>query len=203
MRTRLVSIACLLLLIAAADARADQTIVFFRHGEKPSGGYGQLTCQGFNRALALPPVLTGRFGTPNVLYAPSPAVKVSDPAGSFYYVRPLATIEPLAVKLGMPVNTKYGYNAISSLQTALMNAGYAHATIFVAWEHLMLQKLVQNIMTAYGGGVTVPAWASTDYDSLYVVRATYGTAPDGTTTINAQFSHEFEGLNGQPAACGF
>ena len=26
-----------------------KTIVFFRHGEKPSGGLGQLTCQGLNR----------------------------------------------------------------------------------------------------------------------------------------------------------
>ena len=103
-----------------------------------------------------------------------------------------------AIKLGMPVNTKYGYNAIASLQTALINTGYADKTLFVAWEHLQLVKLVQNIMNAYGGGVTVPAWSSTDYDSLYVVRVTYvgGTA-------NAQFTHEFEGLNGQPTACPY
>ena len=203
MRTRCLLTSCLLLLITSASARAEQTIVFFRHGEKPIGGYGQITCQGFNRALALPAVLTTRFGVPNVLYAPSPAVKVSDQAGSFYYVRPLATIEPLAVKLGMPVNTKYGYNAISTLQPALMSPGYANSTIFVAWEHLMLKKLVQNIMNAYGGQVVVPAWPSDDYDSLYVVRATYGTAADGTTTINAQFTHEYEGLNGQPTVCPF
>jgi hypothetical protein len=203
MRTRFLSIAILLLAIPSADARAEQTIVFLRHGEKPAGGYGQLTCQGFNRSLALPTVLTAKFGAPNALYAPSPAVKVTDTAGSFYYVRPLATIEPLAIKLGMPVNTKYGYNAISSLQTALISTGYANATIFVAWEHLMLQKLVQNIMNAYGGGVTVPAWASTDYDSLYVVRATYGTAPDGTTTVHAQFYTDAEALNGQPTVCPY
>src|SRR4051812_22553891 len=81
MRTKLVSIAVLVLVVTCVDARADETIVFFRHGEKPSGGYGQLTCQGFNRALALPHVLTGKFGTPDVLYAPSPAVKVTDTAG--------------------------------------------------------------------------------------------------------------------------
>src|SRR5213079_2990596 len=164
---RLFATSLLLLVIAAADARGEQTIVFFRHGEKPSGGYGQLTCQGLNRALALPTVLLANYGRPAYLYAPNPAVKISDPAGSFYYVRPLATIEPLAIKLGLPVNTKYGYNSISTLQPALISSGYANATIFVAWEHLELQKLVQNIMTTYGGGVTVPAWASTDYDSLY------------------------------------
>lgn len=198
MRARFLSIAIVVFVLMCGDARADQTIVFFRHGEKPSGGYGQLTCQGLNRAFALPAVLTGKFGTPDVLYAPSPAAKVSDPAGSFYYVRPLATIEPLAIKLGMPVNTKYGYNAISSLQTALISTGYANATIFVAWEHLQLQKLVQNIMNAYGGGVTVPAWASTDYDSLYVLTVNYSG-----TTVSAQFYRGAEGLNGQPAACPF
>ncbi len=198
MRTRSLPLALLALFLISVSARAEETIVFLRHGEKPSGGYGQLTCQGFNRAMALPPVLTGKFGRPNVIYAPSPAVKVSDSAGSFYYVRPLATIEPTAIKLGMPVNTKYGYNAISTLQTALISTGYANATIFVAWEHLQLQKLVQNIMTAHGGGVTVPAWPSGDYDSLYVVRVNYSGS-----TIDAQFYRDSEGLNGQPTACQY
>jgi hypothetical protein len=197
-RSASAAVTVLLLALVSAELRAEQTIVFFRHGEKPTGGYGQLTCQGFNRAMALPPVLTGKFGTPDVLYAPSPAVKVTDPAGSFYYVRPLATIEPLAIKLGMPVNTKYGYNAIATLQTALISTGYANATIFVAWEHLQLVKLVQNIMNAYGGGVIVPAWASTDYDSLYVVRVNYVAS-----AINAQFAREAEGLNGQPTTCPY
>ena len=50
-------------------------------------------------------------------------------------------------------------------------------------------------MNKYGGGVTVPAWPSTDYDSLYVVRVNYGT------TITAQFQRDREWLNGQPTAC--
>src|SRR3954467_8826532 len=70
-----------LLVTAALNARAEQTLVFMRHGEKPSGGYGQLTCQGLNRALALPGVLAAGFGRPNYLYAPDPTVKVPDPAG--------------------------------------------------------------------------------------------------------------------------
>src|SRR6187549_3189632 len=103
MRQRTVLLVLLLLVFACVEARADQTIVFFRHGEKPSGGYGQLTCQGLNRALALPPVLSAKYGRPHCMYAPNPAVTVSDPAGTFYYVRPLATIEPTAIRLGMPV----------------------------------------------------------------------------------------------------
>ena len=46
------------------SASTVETIVCIRHGEKPPGGLGQLTCQGLNRALALPKVLLGKFGTP-------------------------------------------------------------------------------------------------------------------------------------------
>jgi hypothetical protein len=173
-----------------------ETIVFLRHGEKPSAGLGQITCQGLQRALALPGVLTGRFGTPQYIFAPNPVPKVADAAGSFYYVRPLATIEPTAIALGMPVNAQYGYTDINGLQQELLSSAYASATIFVAWEHLKLVELVQNIMNTYGGGATVPAWASGDYDSLYVVTLT-----NGSGAITATFQRDFEGLNGLPTSC--
>jgi hypothetical protein len=183
---------------AAGYARADQTIVFFRHGEKPSGGYGQLTCQGFNRSLALPDVLNGMFGKPSYLYAPNPGVKISDPAGSFNYVRPLATIEPTAIRLGMPVNAKYSYSDVAGVQASLINAAKDNTTAFVAWEHGYLVKIVQSIMNAYGGAVTVPAWISGDYDSIYVVTVNYATG-----TPQAHFHKALEGLNGQPTTCPF
>src|SRR5689334_17459571 len=108
--------------IGATSANAEETIVFLRHGEKPTAGNGQLTCQGFNRSIALTDVLTAKFGRPNFLYAPDPNVKISDPGGSFYYVRPLATIEPTAVKLGLSINTHYGYTDISGLQSLLITS---------------------------------------------------------------------------------
>ena len=197
MRVRQLLPAVLLVLAAATTARAEQTLVFLRHGEKPSGGYGQLTCQGFNRSLALPDVMFAKFGRPNILYAPSPAFKISDPAGSFYYDRPLATLEPMAVKLGKDIWSKYAYYDITSLQSSLITPTRDNKTIFIAWEHAYLQKVVQNIMNKYGGGVTVPAWISGDYDTLYVVRVTYGT------TIRATFERDSEGLNGLPTACPF
>src|SRR5207248_9302574 len=95
--------------VPAPTATTTETLVFLRHGEKPSGGYGQLTCQGLQRALALPAVLTSRYGNPQYLFAPNPAMLVPDVAGSFYYVRPLATIEPTAIRLGLPGNARYGY----------------------------------------------------------------------------------------------
>ena len=185
-----------LVMTAALNAGAEQTLVFMRHAEKPSGGYGQLTCQGLNRSLALPHVLLSDFGKPEYVYAPNPAVKVSDPAGSFYYVRPLATIEPTAIRAGLSVNTKYGYNDIAGIQSTLITSAKANATIFISWEHAYLVKIVQSIMNAYGGGAAVPAWISGDYDALYVVRVNY-------TTMGpvARFERRHEGLNGQSTTC--
>ena len=192
---RIVS-ATLIVLAMSATARAQQTIVFFRHGEKPPGGLGQLTCQGLNRALALPDVLAGKFDRPTYLYAPNPAVKISDPQGSFFYVRPLATIEPTAIRYGLSVNTHYGYTEIASLESLLILSSKANTTIFVSWEHANLVKLVQSIINRYGGGVAVPAWVSGDFDSLYVVKVDYSGG-----TIHATFERDREGLNNQPTTC--
>ena len=68
--------------------------------------------------------------------------------------------------------------------------------MYVAGEHLELQKVVQSIMTAYGSGVMVPTWPSGDFDSLYVVRLT----TIGGVTM-ATFEHDFEQLNNLPATC--
>jgi hypothetical protein len=195
MRHRSIAVVVCLLVGMAAQARAEETIVFFRHGEKPSAGLGQLTCQGLNRALALPTVLLGRYASPSYLYAPNPAVKISDSGGSYYYVRPLATLEPVAIRVGKSVNTGVGYTDIAGLEAQLINPAKGDLTIFVAWEHIYLQKVVQDLMNKYGGKVTVPAWASTDYDSLYVVRVNYSGG------ISATFHKDAEGLNGQPTTC--
>jgi hypothetical protein len=181
---------------AATTGTTTETLVFFRHGEKPVGGYGQLTCQGLQRALALPSVLTSRYGNAQYVFAPNPTVKVPDAAGSFDYVRPVATIEPTAIRLGLPVNVQYGYTDVTGLQTELVRSLYASSTVFIAWEHLKLQEVVQNIMNTYGSGVTVPAWASGDFDSLYVVRLT-----NASGIITAQFIHDFEGLNNLSTVC--
>jgi len=189
----------ILLVGAVGDARAEQTLVFFRHGEKPLTDYhGQLSCQGFNRALALPNVLLAKYGTPTYLYAPNPAFRISDPGGRSYYDRALETLVPLGVKLKMDIRSQFAYSDIASLQNALITSAKDNTLIFIAWEHLALQQLVQNIMNAYGGHLVVPQWPSTDFDSLFVVRVNYGSA------ITASFQLDHEGLNGRlTTTCGF
>ena len=181
---------------ALEAATTTQTIVFFRHGEKPSTDYGQLTCQGLNRALKLYNVLIPRYGKPKDLFAPNPLPKINLAAGGFFYVRPLATIEPTAIRLGKGVNARYGYSDITGLTNALTQSYFAGTTIFVAWEHQYLVKAVQMILDKYKSGITAPAWTSGDYDALYVVKL---TNTDGH--VKATVRKDFQGLNNQPTAC--
>ena len=168
-----------------------ETIVFLRHGEKPPGGLGQLTCQGLNRALALPPLLISKFGRADYIFAPAPEGKVTEGGlRQFDYIRPLATIEPTAIRLGLPVCTDFRYKDIASLQHELTKQQYHKALIFVAWEHYELDRMVRNFVGAFGGNpAEVPEWPGDDYDSLYVLRIS-GT---GATKL-ISFSHDHEGL---------
>ncbi len=163
-----------------------------RHGEKPPGGLGQLTCKGLNRSLALSSLLIGRFGKPDFIYAPNPSAKVNDGnvVPTYSYVRPLATIEPTAISLGMPVNTQIGYLQISKLQRELLQPAYAHSLIFVAWEHVMLHKFAQHLLKSYGASAAqVPDWPNSDYETIYVFHITRSGA-DGTPRATLEIQKE-------------
>jgi hypothetical protein len=179
----------------SADEQAisgTETIVFLRHGEKPAHGLGQITPQGFNRAIALSKVLPAKFGKPDFLFAPDPGQKVTDAGSPYNYVRPLATIEPTAIVLGMPVQTPCGFLEIGKLDQELTDPKYANATIFVAWEHGMEAKAAANLIAQFGGNAAdVPPWKGKDFDSLYVVKI---VRTAGQPTV-ATFSLDHEDLN--------
>jgi hypothetical protein len=176
-----------------------QTLVFVRHGEKPlTGSNGQLTCQGQNRALALPPVLLGKFGTPQFLFAGAPVSNQDDDGNTYYYLRALATLEPTAIEAGLTINLKYANDDINDLQSELAKSKYASSLIFVALEHNDLDDLVAAIVKKYGGNASeVPAWPDDDFDSIFVLGITQSGSSSSVT-----FTHDYEGLNNQSTTCG-
>ncbi|QND86783.1 Uncharacterized protein ChrSV_4558 [Chromobacterium vaccinii] len=188
--------ALIALLLSIPAHAATETIVLLRHGEKPAQGLGQITCQGLNRALALPQVLTSAFGAPDAIFAPDPAIQVSDSGNNYYYVRPLATIEPTAIRLGMPVNTGYGFTQTSDLAAKLLDSDYAGATIFVAWEHKKIVTLAKQIFSNLKQSANIPSWSDSDYDSLYVI-----TINGSGSHRTASFAIRTQGLNGQSTVC--
>jgi hypothetical protein len=181
-------------LLASPAAHADTTLVMLRHGEKPAAGLGQLDCQGLNRALALPDVLLAKFPKPAALFAPDPGVAAKDHGSAYNYIRPLATIEPTAIRLGMPVDTRWGLTSLAPLSAELLAPAHANQTLYIAWEHNLIVQLARGLMTKRGADpAQVPDWGDTDFDSLYVVTL----KSDG----GAGFRIEHEGLNGQSTRC--
>ena len=167
-----------------------ETIVCIRHGEKLPGGLGQLTCRGLNRALALPSVLLAKFGSPQFVFAPSPTDKVDqkDNPSGYYYVRPIATIEPTAIRCGLPVDTEFGFSEIDRLEHQLEKPPYYGATIFVVWEHVVLGEFARTIIKTYGGDPSqVPSWPHKDYDTIYVFKI---TRSEGQKSITFTIDHE-------------
>jgi hypothetical protein len=174
-----------------------ETLVCFRHGEKPAGGLGQLSCQGFNRALALPRVLLAKYAAPQFAFAPDPAEGITEYAGTYNYVRPLATIEPTAIYCGIPVNTQFGFTQITNLEVELQKDIYQNATVYISWEHVFLVFFAQDMVRAYGGDpAQVPAWPEYDYDSIYLIKILRG--PSG---VSVTFSMDQEGLNSVGGGC--
>jgi hypothetical protein len=181
-------------LCVAMPARADITIVVIRHAEKPDLGLGQLNCQGLNRALALPEVMLARFGRPDALFAPDPGVSKEDLGQPYNYIRPLATIEPTAIRFGLPVNTRWGLDNVAPLEDELLDRRHEGQLLFVAWEHNLLVQIVRDIVTRRGGDpTTVPDWSRDDFDSIYVLRVPQSGPPS--------FHVEREGLDGQSRSC--
>ncbi len=170
-----------------------ETIVFVRHGEKPAADLGQLNLQGLNRALALPNVLIPKYGKADAVFAPGTRKKLTKNGVQYSYVRPLVTIEPTAIRLGLPVEAQIGYDDINGLRRALLQPRYEHSLIFVAWEHRMLQETVKKIVSSLGGDpAVIPEWPKGDFDSIYVIRI---QSDGGKRSVT--FRHDHEGLDGQ------
>jgi hypothetical protein len=161
---------CLLLSIACAYAQ--ETIVAIRHAEKPPTSLGQLTCKGLNRALALPKVLISRYGKPDRIYAPDPGTRIGQLGNlSYSYVRPLMTIEPIAIQLEMPVNALIGFKNVGQLRKELLASENANSVIYLAWEHAYLNQFAKRLLKAYGKDPSlVPDWPNDEYDRIYVFR---------------------------------
>jgi hypothetical protein len=182
-----------LLLPHTVRASETQTLVLFRHAEKPAGDLGQLSCRGLNRALALPGVLRQHYGQPDFLFAPNPAITNH----GFSYVRPLATIEPTAIALGMPVNTAFGFRDIAGLATELEQPRYRQAMVWIAWEHVYITELSRRLLTKYHADPQQAAeWKWDDFDGIAVITIQH----DGNKT-SIRYHHDTQGLNQQAATC--
>lgn len=177
-----------------------QTLVFMRHAEKPADGLGQLNCQGLNRAIDLATLLPQRYGKADYVFAADPSRQVEEGADddAYSYVRPLMTINPSAIKLGLPINLEYSANDTRALANELTDDKYHSSTIYTAWSHGYLPELINSIASkALGKKTTLTEdWSGSDFDSLYVLTLTW---KDGKATLLSRIDKQ--GLNNGEKGC--
>ncbi|WHS63246.1 histidine phosphatase family protein [Pseudomonas sp. G2-4] len=184
----------------AQPADGTQTLVFLRHAEKPVGGLGQLNCQGLNRAIDLATLLPEKFGKADYVFAANPTRNVEEGEldNSYSYIRPLVTISPSAIKLGLPVNINYSANDTSDLADELLHDKYHDSTIYTAWSNGYLPELINKVAEEAVGEeqAITDEWASNDYDSLFVLTLTWH---NGKASLTSQ-SYK-QGLDNGEVAC--
>lgn len=177
-----------------------QTLVFLRHAEKPGEGLGQLNCQGLNRALDLATVLPEKFGNADYVFAANPSRHVEEGSrdDSYSYIRPLMTISPSAIKLGLPVNIDFGANDTDDLAEELMSDKYRNATVYTAWSHGYLPDLINAVAGKALGEdqVITEDWNNNDFDSLYVITLTWRDGKASMLSRNYR-----QGLDGGAHTC--
>jgi hypothetical protein len=177
-----------------------QTLVFMRHAEKPADGLGQLNCQGLNRAIDLATLLPKRYGKADYVFAADPSRQVEEGADddAYSYVRPLMTINPSAIKLGLPINLEYSANDTRALANELTDDKYHSSTIYTAWSHGYLPELINSVASkALGEKTTLTEdWSGSDFDSLYVLTLTW---KDGKATLLSRIDKQ--GLNNGEKGC--
>ncbi|KIU51392.1 GTP-binding protein [Pseudomonas putida] len=194
-----------LLTFEALESRAQpvdgtQTLVFLRHAEKPGEGLGQLNCQGLNRALDLATLLPEKFGPADYVFAANPSREVEEGSNdnAYSYIRPLMTISPSAIKLGLPVNIDFGANDTRDLADELLQDKYRNATVYTAWSHGYLPELINTVAgKALGEKRTITDdWDGEDFDSLYVLTLTWH---DGKASLLSR--NYKQGLDNGDLAC--
>jgi len=150
-------------LVAPALARpADLKIVIVRHGEKPDNG-DNLSCQGENRALALPAVLMRKFGKPDYTYVPS--LKLGK---STKHARMFQTVTPFAVQQNLMVDSRFAEDDATGVAKEVLKRS---GLVLLVWEHSQIESVAKAI-----GVKNPPKWKGEDFDSIWIITPKSGGA---------------------------
>lgn len=150
-------------LFAQTNPDKSLRVIILRHAEKPDEG-DNLSCQGLNRALALPNVLYSKFKLPDHIFVPS--INTGKKTG---VARMYQTIVPFAVKYNLNIDTKFDVGNEKALAQSIKKKS---GTILVVWEHNNIPAIAQEL------GVTGEKlkWKGSDFDSIWIITYKNGKA---------------------------
>ncbi|NBV24087.1 MAG: hypothetical protein EBS05_19475 [Proteobacteria bacterium] len=167
-------VAVLVLLLLAWQPAFGQpkAIIVIRHGEKPDDPEElHLSKEGVARSKKLVAFFTKdkhaiKHGLPTVLIA-------SHPTQRGHGQRPRETLEPLAAKLKLEIETPFESRDYAKLAYVLTtDARYQGKVVVICWVHEHLPALAAAL-----GVMPEPSkWKDSDYDTAYVITYPEGKA---------------------------
>lgn len=172
--------AVLLLLAVQTGLSQPAEIIIIRHGEKPDDAEAlHLSKKGEARAKALVEFFNKdaratKHGLPAVLFASHPTHKGTGQ-------RPRETLQPLATKLKLEIQTPFESKDYAQLAHQILNGSqYQGKTVVICWVHEHLPALA----AALGVTPEPSKWKDSDYDSAYVITYPEGKARLKTVAQN-------------------
>jgi hypothetical protein len=161
--TRLALVFGLLLSLTASAWATPAQILIIRHGEKPATG-DNLSPEGEKRAQALVHYFrtnreVTRYGTPVAIFAMKPSGQ--DPSN-----RPVQTITPTAISLGLKIHDKFGRDDIKDVADKILSdPKYDGKMVLICWEHDVIPQLASQL----GVSPTPDAWPDDVFDWVYEI----------------------------------
>jgi hypothetical protein len=186
--------------VIPAGINKNETVYLIRHAEAhPVSGWddGNFLGAGQWRALALPNALRGKIN-PNLVYSIDPAqvypgAAITAGNFNFSYVRPSLTVAPYAIANNLPYYLVSGFELFANNSPQLTSdyfftgGRFSNQTILLAWEHAHFPYIINALLSGYfppnGAGaptVSVDAWPSNDYDTIWTVKFD----AQGNVTVN-------------------
>lgn len=163
----------------SGSATAGDVIMLIRHAEKPIGQMppfgvtadgapsdGSLTVAGWTRAGALIALFAPAQGEPSSGLARPTAIWAADPRGDAGQ-RPQQTVTPLAARLGLTVDIRFGKGQESDLAAALLGG---HGVALVAWQHGEIPIIVAHLGSITPSPPTT--WPGERFDLVWVFTRT-------------------------------
>jgi hypothetical protein len=136
-------------------------VLLLRHAEKPADESDpNLSTRGKSRAGALPAWIIKDFGTPVAVYA-----MLGGAEATRHTLRPIQTVEPLALASGVDLLTSYDYGQTRELaHEVLTTPAYSGGLVVICWVHQELKELARAF-----GYTKAKAWDG-GYDHLWALR---------------------------------
>jgi broad specificity phosphatase PhoE len=149
-------------------------ILLMRHAEKTGDPLDpHLSPEGSARAAKLADYIPATFGIPQFLIATSI---------SKHSIRPIETIEPLSVKIGVAIDSTFAdqdYGALANQLLSDQRYADAETLIVVCWHHGNIPLMAQALGAK--PGCCPNPWDANVFNQILILQYSGGSEPEVTT----------------------